>query len=157
MEDKKLLKEAKTLSNNLKIDPSSVLFSEERLDKILLKKLKKPRYLKKAQLLKLINLADNKGLLENDKTPARTDYVEKRGIDRSTLYSFDQSFQLLYTDIANLELLDKNDIFPQYALVIVDLYSSKAYVCSMRSRKQILQKMKLFYDKVRAKVEIESW
>ena len=156
MEDKKLLKEAKTLSNNLKIDPSSVLFSEERLDKILLKKLKKPRYLKKAQLLKLINLADNKGLLENDKTPARTDYVEKRGIDRSTLYSFDQSFQLLYTDIANLELLDENDIFPQYALVIVDLYSSKAYVCSMRSRKQILQKMKLFYDKVRAKVEIES-
>ena len=156
MEDKKLLKEAKTLSNNLKIDPSSVLFSEERLDKILLKKLKKSRYLKKAQLLKLINLADNKGLLENDKTPARTDYVEKRGIDRSTLYSFDQSFQLLYTDIANLELLDKNDIFPQYALVIVDLYSSKAYVCSMRSRKQILQKMKLFYDKVRAKVEIES-
>ena len=156
MEDKKLLKESKTLSNNLKIDPSSVLFSEERLDKILLKKLKKPRYLKKAQLLKLINLADNKGLLENDKTPARTDYVEKRGIDRSTLYSFDQSFQLLYTDIANLELLDKNDIFPQYALVIVDLYSSKAYVCSMRSRKQILQKMKLFYDKVRAKVEIES-
>ena len=156
MEDKKLLKEAKTLSNNLKIDPSSVLFSEERLDKILLKKLKKPRYLKKAQLLKLINLADNKGLLENDKTPARTNYVEKRGIDRSTLYSFDQSFQLLYTDIANLELLDKNDIFPQYALVIVDLYSSKAYVCSMRSRKQILQKMKLFYDKVRAKVEIGS-
>ena len=156
MEDKKLLKEAKTLSNNLKIDPSSVLFSEERSDKILLKKLKKPRYLKKAQLLKLINLADNKGLLENDKTPARTDYVEKRGIDRSTLYSFDQSFQLLYTDIANLELLDKNDIFPQYALVIVDLYSSKAYVCSMRSRKQILQKMKLFYDKVRAKVEIGS-
>ena len=156
MEDKKLLKEAKTLSNNLKIDPSSVLFSEERLDKILLKKLKKPRYLKKAQLLKLINLADNKGLLENDKTPARTDYVEKRGIDRSTLYIFDQSFQLLYTDIANLELLDKNDIFPQYALVIVDLYSSKAYVCSMRSRKQILQKMKLFYDKVRAKVEIGS-
>ena len=156
MEDKKLLKEAKTLSNNLKIDPSSVLFSEERLDKILLKKLKKPRYLKKAQLLKLINLADNKGLLENDKTPARTDYVEKRGIDRSTLYSFDQSFQLLYTDIANLELLDENDIFPQYALVIVDLYSSKAYVCSMRSRKQILQKMKLFYDKVRAKVEIGS-
>ena len=157
MEDKKLLKEAKTLSNNLKIDPSSVLFSEERLDKILLKKLKKSRYLKKAQLLKLINLADNKGLLENDKTPARTDYVEKRGIDRSTLYSFDQSFQLLYTDIANLELLDENDIFPQYALVIVDLYSSKAYVCSMRSRKQILQKMKLFYDKVRAKVEIGSW
>ena len=32
MEDKKLLKEAKTLFNNLKTDPSSVLFSEERID-----------------------------------------------------------------------------------------------------------------------------
>ena len=39
MEDKKLLKEAETLFNDLKIDPSSVLFSEERIDNRLLKKL----------------------------------------------------------------------------------------------------------------------
>ena len=60
MEDKKLLQEAKTLFNNLKIDPSSVLFSEGRIDNRQLKKLKKLRYLRDAQLLKLINLADNK-------------------------------------------------------------------------------------------------
>ena len=41
--------------------------------------------------------------------------------------------------------------FSQYALVVVDLYSSKAYVYSMRSRKQILQEMKLFYDEVKEK------
>ena len=44
MEDKKLLKEARTLFNSLKIDPSSVLFSEERIDNRLLQKLKKSKY-----------------------------------------------------------------------------------------------------------------
>ena len=60
MKDKELLKEARTLFNNLKIDPSSVLFSEEIIDNRLLKKLKISKYFKDAQLLKLINLADNK-------------------------------------------------------------------------------------------------
>ena len=54
MEDKKFLKQARTLFNSLKIDPSSVLFSEEGIDDRLLKKLKKSRYLKDSQLLKLI-------------------------------------------------------------------------------------------------------
>ena len=35
--------------------------------------------------------------------------------------------------------------------MVVDLYSLKVYVYPMRSRKQILQKMKLFYDEVRSK------
>ena len=56
------------------------------------KNLEKSRYLKDAQLLKLINLADNKDFLDGDKAPTRTDYVEKREIDRSTLYSFDGPF-----------------------------------------------------------------
>ena len=51
MEDKKSLKEVKTIFNSLKIDPSSVLFSEERIANRLLKKLKKSKYLKDAQLL----------------------------------------------------------------------------------------------------------
>ena len=151
MKDKELLKEARTLFNNLKIDPSSVLFSEEIIDNRLLKKLKISKYLKDAQLLKPINLADNKDFLGDDNTPTRIDYVEKMEIGRSTLYSFDRSFQLPHPDIGNLEILVKNATFPQYALVVVDLYSSKVYVYLIRSRKQILQKMKLFYDEVRAK------
>ena len=135
MENKKLLKKPKTLFNNLKIDPSSVLFSEERIDNQLLKKLKKLKYLKDAELLKLINLADNNNFLDDDNTPIRTDYVEKREIDRSTLYSLDGLFQLLHADVGNLEFLGKNATFPQSAIVIVDLYSSKVYVYSMRSRK----------------------
>ena len=66
-------------------------------------------------------------------------------------FSFDGPFQLLHTDVGNLEFLGKNATFLQYVLLVVDLYSSKVYMYSMRSRKQILQKMKLFYGDVRAK------
>ena len=65
--------------------------------------------------------------------------------------SFDGPFQLLHADVGNLEFLGKNATFLQYALVIVDLCSSKVYVYSMRSRKQILQIMRSFYDEVRSK------
>ena len=108
MEDKKVLKEARTIFNSLKTDPNSVLFSEEKMDNRLLKNLKKSKYLKDSQLLKLIILADNKNFIDNDKTPNRTDYVKKREIDRSTLYSFDGPFQLLHSDVGNLEFLRKN-------------------------------------------------
>ena len=89
--------------------------------------------------------------MDADKAPIRADYVEKREIDRSIVYSFDGPIQLLHADIGNLEFLGKNATFPQYVLVIVDLYSSKVYTCLMKSRNQILQKMKFFYDEVRNK------
>ena len=78
-------------------------------------------------------------------------YVEKREIDRSNLYSFNGPFQLLHADIGNLESVRKNATVPKYALLLVDLYSSKVYVYPTHSRKQILQKMKLFYDEVKEK------
>ena len=92
MENKKVLKEARTIFNNLKTDPNSALFSEERIDQWLLKKLKKSTYSKASQLLKLIHLAGNRDFLDNDKTPTRADYVEKREINRSTLYSLVDPF-----------------------------------------------------------------
>ena len=86
--------------------------------------------------------------MNDRKVPNRADYVEKREIDRSTLYSFDGSFQLLYADVGNLEFLGKNATFPQYFLVIADFYSSKVCAYSLRSRKQILPKIKIFYDEI---------
>ena len=77
MVNKKILREARTIFNSLKTDPNSVLFSEERIDQRLWKKLKKLKYLKDSQLLKLILLADNKDFLDDDKTPTRADYVKK--------------------------------------------------------------------------------
>ena len=134
IDDKKVFKKAKILFNNLKTDPASVIFAEQFLDNRLLKKLKKIKIRCSRQLLNLVNLADSKGLLDDGgKVLTRTDYVEKREIDRSTLYSFDSPFQLLHADIGNLEFLGKNTTFPQYLLVIVDLYSSKVYTLSMKS------------------------
>ena len=39
MEDKKIIKEAKSIIKSLKTDPNSALFSEVKIDKGLLKKL----------------------------------------------------------------------------------------------------------------------
>ena len=151
MDNKKVFKKAKTLFNSLKTDPASVIFAEEFLDNRLLKKLEKSKYEVDKQLLKLVNLAEGKKFLDDGKPPARADYIDKREIDRSTLYSFDGPFQLLHADVGNLEFLGKNATFPQYVLVIVDLYLSEVYTYQMKSRKQILQKIKLFYDEVKNK------
>ena len=123
-----------------------ILWRKNRLR--LLKKLKKSKYAKNSLLFKLIYLADNK-LDDKEKVPTRADYVEKREIDRSNLYNFDGSLQLIHADVANLELLGKNVRISRYVLLVVDLYSLKVYVYPMRSRKQILQKMKLFYDEIK--------
>ena len=74
-----------------------------------------------------------------------------KNIDRSILYSFDGPFQLIHADVGNLEFLGKNATIPRYILLAVDLDSSKVYVYFMKSRKQILQKMKLFYDEIKNK------
>ena len=74
-----------------------------------------------------------------------------KNIDRSILYSFDEPFQLIHADVGNLEFLGKNATIPRYILLAVDLDSSKVYVYPMNSRKQILQKMKLFYDEIKNK------
>ena len=151
MDDKKIFKKSKRLFDSLKTDPASIIFAEEFLDDRLLRKLKRSTYDVDKQLYKLVNLAESKNFLDDGKQPTRADYVEKREIDRSTLYSFDGPFQLLHADVGNLEFLGKNATFPQYVLLVVDLYTSKVYTYSMKSRKQILQKMKLFYDEVRNK------
>ena len=67
--------------------------------------------------------------------------------------SFDGPFQLVNADVGNLEFLGKNATIPRYVLLVVDLHSSKVYVYPMRLRKQILQKMKLFYGKVNNKIK----
>ena len=138
MEHDKKLKVAKKTFEMLKTDPSSAAFAEETLDKKLQLKLKKSKYKDNKFFLKVVNslLLDDDTVFEPENVN-RTDYVEKREIDHSTLYSFNVPFQLLHADIANLEFLGKNATFPQYVLVIVDLFSSKVYTYPMKSRKQI--------------------
>ena len=60
-----------------------------------------------------LNLLENTVIFEPD-TVKRTDYVEKREIDHSALYSFDAPFRLFHADVGNLEFLGKNATFPQF-------------------------------------------
>ena len=90
-------------------------------------------------------------LEDEEKVHTRVEFVEKREIDRSTFYSFDGPFQLIHADVGNSEFLVKNARIPRYVLLVVDLYSLIVYVYPMRSRKQILQKMKLIYDEAKDK------
>ena len=143
----KVLQETKkTIFNELTTDAKSVLSLRDELNTKLLKKLKKSPYTKDKQLLKLIDLREKKiKKINDDKVPIMLDYVEKREIDRSTVYSFDVPFQLLHADVGNLEFLGKLASVPNYALLIVDLYSSKVYyVYPMRSTKQIHKKLEQF-------------
>lgn len=148
MDDKKALKQAKNIFNKLKTDSAGVVFAEELLDARLLKKLKKLKYDVDKLLQKLLNIIDHKSFFNEDKAPIRAEYIEKREIDRSTLYSSGGPFQLLHVDIGNLEYLGKDATFPQYVLVTLDLFSSKICTHSMKFRKQILQKLNLFYNDV---------
>ena len=50
-----------------------------------------------------------------------------------------------------LEFLGKTATFPQYVLMLADLFAFKVYKFSMRSRKQISQNLELFYDQVESK------
>ena len=152
MEDeyKKNLKIARSTFDKLKTDPSSAAFAEEILDKKLLLKFKKWKYATDKQFLKLVNLLENSVIFDPDSVK-RTDYVGKRETDHSILYSFDAPFRLIHADVGNLEFLGKNATFPQYVLVLVDLFSSKVYTYLMKSRKQIRQKLQQFYEDVKGK------
>ena len=152
METKKVdFKAARNAFDKLKLDPSSAAFAEEILDKKLLLKLKKSKYVDDKNLFKLVNLFEKNSVIFEPDSVKRTDYVEKREIDHSTLYSFDAPFQLFHADVGNLEFLGKNSTFAQYVLDLVDLFSSKIYTYPMKSRKQIRQKLEQFYADVKSK------
>ena len=115
---------------------------------------KKKEYLKDSQLLKLILLADNKDFLDDDKTPVRTDYVKKREIDRSTLYSFDGPFQLFHVDVGNLEFLGKNATFPQYVLVVADLSCQKYMLIQRDLENKYYKKSNYFMMNLKVKEKV---
>ena len=99
----------------------------------LFKKLKKSQYLKDKELVKLItSVKDFETINKNNKNivSIRLDYVEKRDIDRSTIYSIDGPFQLILADIANLEF---------------DMFTSKIYSYPMRSRRNLAKKLNEYY------------
>ena len=62
--EKKFLQKAKNIFKNLKTDPNSILFSEEKIDNRLVKKLKKSKYATVFLLLKLIGLVEQTQMMK---------------------------------------------------------------------------------------------
>ena len=65
---------------------------------------------------------------------------KKTNIDHLTLYSFQKPLEMLHADIADLRFLAKSAADPKYCLLLVDLFTSKIYVDSMKTRSLLAKK-----------------
>ena len=145
-------KRIRNLFSALQKDSKSVFYANPNIKK-LLKKLNKSAYQKDRVFNELYQKLEDKDFNKNiDKIPLRTPFFEKKGdIDRSTLYSVGKPFQKVHADIADLRFFAKSAVDPKYALLAVDLFTSKTYVYPMKSRKLLAKKLKLFYDEIEPK------
>ena len=141
------------LFKTLQKDSRSVFYTSTNISNNLLKKLKKSQYQKDKVFAELYQKLEDKNFnQEKDQIPLTTPFFEKKGdIDRSTLYSVDKPFQKVHADIADLRFLAKSAVDPKYALLLVDLFTSKIYVYSMKNRSLLAKKLKLFYEEIDSK------
>ena len=150
MEEKQL----KNLFDKLINDENSVFFSADRINQTLLRKGKKSSYEKDKVFLKLFNVAENKKVIyeKEERVPFYTPFApQKRNIDRSTLYTVNGPLQFFHADIAFLKFLAKSAVDPKYALLCVDLFTSKVYVYTMRKKSNLVNKLETFYKEIEPK------
>ena len=146
-------KRIQNLFKTLQKDSKSVLYANTSISKNLLKKINKSSYQKDRVFNELYQKLEDKNFDKgNDKIPLRTPFFEKKGdIDRSTLYGIGRPFQKVHADIADLRFFAKSAVDPKYALLVVDLFTSKTYVYPMKTRKLLAKKLKLFYYEIEPK------
>ena len=122
----------KNLFKKLINDENSAFFSADRINKTLLNKGRKSSYDKDKVFYKLFNIVENKNIIyenEENRVPFYTPFLpQKKNIDRSTLYTVNGPLQFFHADIAFLKFLAKSAVDPKYALVCVDLFTSKVYI-----------------------------
>lgn len=147
-----------TLWNAVTSDPTSFLYlydANENIDKKTIAKLKKS---KNKNDLKLYTLLVEGNRLENKESPIENEYnvpiytkftPMKQNIN-TTLNAVNSPFQRLQADIADLRFTYPG-IGPQYALVIVDIFSYFLWTYPMKNRKQLYDKVKIFYEEVWSK------
>ena len=151
-------KQLRNLYKKLTDNENSVLFAADRLNARLLSKLKKSSYDKDQVFYKLfkkleseVDSEDEKE--EKEKVPFYTPFVEQRkDIDRSSaLYMVDGPLQFFHADLAYLQFFAKSAVDPKYALLCVDLFSSKVYVYTMKTKNSLPKKMEEFYQEIDVK------
>ena len=132
-------KQLRNLYRKLTDNENSVIFAADRLNVRLLNKIKKSSYDKDQvfyKLFKKLESEEEKDVIEESKVPFYTPFVEQRkDIDRSSvLHTVDGPLQFFHADLAYLQFFAKSAVDPKYALVCVDLFTSKVYVYTMRTK-----------------------
>ena len=145
-------KQLRNLYKKLTDNENSVLFAADRLNARLLSKLSKSSYDKDQVFYKLFKRLESEPVAEsdNEEVPFYTPFVEQRkDIDRSSaLYTVDGPLQFFHADLAYLQFFAKSAVDPKYALVCVDLFTSKVYVYTMRTKNNLAKKMEEFYKEI---------
>ena len=148
-------KQLRNLYKKLTDNENSVLFAADRLNARLLSKLSKSSYNKDQVFYKLFKRLESEPVAEsdNEEVPFYTPFVEQRkDIDRSSaLYTVDGPLQFFHADLAYLQFFAKSAVDPKYALLCVDLFSSKVYVYTMRTKNNLPKKMEEFYREIDVK------
>ena len=145
-------KQLKNLYKKLLENEKSVLFAVDKLNQKLLIRLKKSSFDKDQVFYKLFKQLENKENIneKEEEIPFYTPFIEQRkDIDRSSaLYSINGPLQFFHADLAYLQFFAKSAVDPKYALVCVDLFTSKVYVYTLRTKNNLFKKMEEFYKEI---------
>ena len=148
-------KQIKNLFKKLVNDQKGVFFSADKINQTLLNKGRKSIYQKDKFFYNLFKKIDDKNVIydkEKERIPFYTPFTpQKKDIDRSTLFSLNGPMQFFHADIAYLQFLAKSAVDPKFALVCIDLFTSKIYVYTMKARKNLGSKLEIFYKEIQKK------
>ena len=148
-------KQLKNLYKKLIENEKSVLFAVDKLNQRLLTRLKKSSYDKDQVFYKIFKqLEDSESIDESEsEIPFYTPFIDQRkDIDRSSaLYSINGPLQFFHADLAYLQFFAKSAVDPKYALVCVDLFTSKVYVYTLKTKNNLFKKMEEFYKEIDGK------
>ena len=64
------------------------------------------------------------------------------------MYTVNGPLQFFYADLAYLQFFGKSAVDPKYALVCVDLFTSKVYVYTLRAKNNLPKKIEEFYKEI---------
>ena len=146
-------KQLKNLYLKLVENENSVLFAADQINTRLLSRLKKSSYDKDQVFYKLFKKLENEeeeeDLIESQ-IPFYTPFIEQRkDIDRSSaLYTVNGPLQFFHADLAYLQFFGKSAVDPKYALLCVDLFTSKVYVYTLRTKNNLVKKLEEFYKEI---------
>ena len=149
-----LIKRTNSLFNALQKNPKSVFYLVGHVSRTLFNKATKSTVEKDKVFVNLYDQLENKNFKKSneDILPITMPFYDfKRNVDHSTLYSIGKPFELLHADIADTRFLAKSAVDPKYCLLLVDLFSSKVYIYSMKNRSLLAKKLKLFYEDINNK------